>query len=451
MKRFFAAALAAVMTAAASVFPAAAKPEIENELPFKLTAPEHVSVTYLNERDSLNTCEIAYSQSSEMSAFFSAFDTDYDKAHDAILEKGFDEISIEAQIDWSLDSQDDWKVNDYWLSEGYDDEFHQHLGDWAYISESYAKEISMSTWIFRWMGNIDDPEDAFWFADQEGVGNTGWSTVLKDGQYDIVETDDGHTAKIDLTKHTIYTRVRWLVTSHRFEADENKVTVSDWSEVASVGKDAVKAEPLKPGDVAAPQISNLHYTDKEFNDQPIIAFTLTVDDKLVQQLTQASGTQGSIWLAVEAKTESMSEWYELQGDWEVKTGEMEMKLIGMEQAAGGRIEAGTPIQLRARYCVSQNNQDDFYTDYSEVLTFGAQLQTTIPEQTVTEAGQTTTLTAAAQEQEKSGSLWWLWLLLILLIIIIIIIIILLSRKKDDENKEAAQPKTQQQADEQKKE
>ena len=429
MKRFFASLLAACTAAAAVTIPAAAAPQTETELPFALTAPEHITLTYLNGRDSVNTCEIGYSQSAEMSAFFSKFETDYDKAHAEIREKGFDEVSVTAQIDWSLDSQDDWKVSDYWLSDGYDADFHQHLGDWAYISSTYSTDISMSEWIFRWMGNIDDPEDAFWFSNQEGVGPTGWSTVLKEGQYEAFQTDDGHTAKIDFTKHTLYTRVRWLVTSHRFEADDSKVTVSDWSEVAAVGKDAQQKELLKPGDVAAPVVSNLRYTDKEFNDQPVIAFTLTVDDTLSKQLAQASGTQGSIWLETEAKVQGMSEWYGLQGDWTIKTGEMEMKLIGMEEAAGGRIEPGTPIQFRARYCVSQEGQDDFYSDYSEVLTFGAELQTAAPEQTVGEASATTSTAAnqAAQTGKKS-SLWWLWLLLILLIAAVVAVILYLRKK-----------------------
>lgn len=430
MKRLFASLLAACTAAAAMMFPAAAAPQTETELPFTLTAPEHVAITYLNGRDSVNTCEIGYSQSAEMSAFFSAFDTDYDKAHEELLAKGFDEIGIQTQIDWSLDSQDDWKVNDYWLSDGYDDDFHQHLGDWAYISENYAKEISMSTWIFRWMGNMNDPEDAFWFSPQEGVGNTGWSTVLKEGQYETVKAgDDGETtAKIDFTKHTLYTRVRWLVTSHRFEADDSKVTVSEWSAVAAVGKDAEKTELLKPGDVAAPVVSDLHYTDREFNDQPIIAFTLTVDDTLAKQLTQASGTQGSIWLEAQAKVQGMADWQTLQGDWEIKTGEMEMKLIGMEEAAGGRIEPGTPIQFRARYCVSQAEQDDFYSDYSEVLTFGAELQTAAPEQSVSEASVTASSAANQTQTGQKKSLWWLWLLLLLLLAVIIAVIVYITKK-----------------------
>ena len=89
MRRILAAVFAAVTAAAASAISAAALPVMEPDLPFNLTAPEHVAITYLNGNDSLNTCEIAYSQSSEMSAFFSAMVSDREKAQADLLEKGF--------------------------------------------------------------------------------------------------------------------------------------------------------------------------------------------------------------------------------------------------------------------------------------------------------------------------------------------------------------------------
>lgn len=411
-----------ITAAAARPVPAAA----ETELPFPLTAPANVTMTYLGGRDSDNTVEISYSQSAEMSKFFSDKETNHDAWVEARNAEGIDDIWVNAQIDWSLDTQDDWHVNDYWLTEGYDADYHQHLGDWAYYSAAYSPETTMSDWIFRWMGNIDDPEDAFWVGNSEGVGATGWSTVLKEGQYDVIGTDEGHTAKIDFTAHTLYARVRWRVTVRPPEG-EDTVTVSDWSEIASVGKDAVKAEKLKPGDIAAPVISGLRYTDEDFNGQPVIAFTLAVDDTLAKQLAQASGTQGGISLETEARLKGKTDWRVLQGDWTVKSGEMQMDLLGIEEDAGGKVEAGTPIELRARYRCAQNGEEDFFSDYSEVLTFDAvEMTTPAPDSA---ADNTTSATPYQEAPPKPASLWWLWVLLILLIIIIIVVIVILRAKK----------------------
>lgn len=385
MKKLISLAVSAVTLAGTIAgtlaIPVSAAPE--EKLPFELTAPQNVSITYLDERDSLNTCEVHYSQNNSMSEWSSKVDDPetFDATREELQKLGYDDLWITAQIDWSIDTQDDWHYNKYWDTEGYDENYRPMLGEWAFISEAYSSDTSMSSWIFRYMGNISDPEDAAWYGIHDGdVDYPGWKDVLKDDQYDVVENDDGSTAKIDLTKHTIYVRVRWLVTCRPSEGEDIKIG-SDWSEIASVGKDAENVEPLKAGDIDAPVISDLKYTDEEFNGYPVIAFKLKVDDKLEKQLAQATGTLGTVWLETEARLAGKEEWVGLQGDFTIKSGDMSFALQPLAEAEG-KIEKDTPIELRARYYCAQPEQEDFYSDYSEILTFGATEMDANPESVV---------------------------------------------------------------------
>ena len=370
-KRLISLAAAAALAVSALSLSAFAKPqETEQKLPFELTAPTNVALTYLDGNDSYNTCEIAYSQNNSMSKWATrkADPDDYDNVMKELNKMGYDDVSVSAQIDWSIDSQDDWKCNEYWLTDGYDADYKQHLGDWAYTDFNCAPETTTTAWIFRNMGNANDPEDRTWHGHHaDGYDYNGWKDVLKKGQYKLITNEDGEKyAKIDFTKHTIYTRVRWRVTLRPLEGDDNTYVVSDWSQIAAVGKDAKKVEPIKPGEIDPPQISDLHYTDKEFNNYPVIAFKLAVSEKLKEQLTRASGTQGNIRLEVEARVKGSSEWVGLQGDFEIKAGDMEMDLQNLLEKTGS-LKKGTPIELRARYWCSQVGvEEDFYTDWATI-------------------------------------------------------------------------------------
>ena len=371
-----AAAALAVSALSLQAFAQGGVPKIQY-LPFGISEPKNVVIRYLEGRDSLNTCEIAYSQSEEMSEWASRYadELEHDKVIKELEKLGLQDAWITAQIDWSLDSQDDWKCDQYWTTGGYDSAYVQHLGDWAYTSANYSPEITNTEWIFRGMGNANDPEDAIWNGFHGPGGDyKGWKDVLKTGQYSLVTTEDGEKhAKIDFQKHTLYTRVRWLVTLRPDQdgAKDSMIT-SPWSEVAAVGKDAEKIEPIKAEDLDAPAISNLHYTDKESGNYPVIGFKLDVTDKLSKQLAQASGTQGYFRLKVEARLKGAAEWTELHGDFEIKAGDMELALQTLAEKEGNNIKAGTPIQLRARYECFQTGLDDIYSPWT-TLTFSAEV------------------------------------------------------------------------------
>ena len=370
------------------------------ELPFALSAPENVSLTYLEGNDSLNTCEIHYSQSNDMSSWSSRKNDEHETVIAELGEMGYDDVWINAQIDWSLDSEDDWKCNDYWLSDGYDENGKQHLGEWAYISQSYSDETSMNEWIFRYMGNIDDPADERWYGSHDGGNDyNGWGDVLKEGQYKVKKTDDESLAWIDLSEHTMYVRVRWIVTARPLEGEDIKI-VSDWSQPAAAGKDAEKAEPLKLGDIAPPQISDLRYLDDEMNGYPVIGFKLDVSPELAAQAAQVNGTQGTLRLYTYAKVEGSQNWAELQGNIEIEAGDIWISLQNIAEIEG-KIEKDTPIQLRAKFYCSQAGQEDFYSEFSDIITFGAvDMEVTTAVVTEDTAETTNDVTTAATETKK---------------------------------------------------
>lgn len=422
-----------------SGFALTASADAEAELPFELTAPENVSVAYLNGDDSPNTCEIHYSQNTSMSEWSSRL-ADPDSYNDAVKElndMGYDSLWITAQIDWSIDSEEDWHVNEYWLTEGYDENYVQKLGEWAFISQNYGPEIAMDEWIFRFMGNINDPEDRTWYGDHTDADYDGWKDVLKEDQYAVVDDGEGGSyAKIDLTSHTVYTRVRWLVSVYPLEGELFRVA-SDWSETAAVGKEGTQVEALKEGDIAPPKISGLKYTDEEFNGYPVISVKLDVDDTLSSQLAQVSGTSGTIWYECEARVQGSEEWVALQGDLAIRSGEMKIDLQALAETAG-EVAKGTPIEFRARYYCTQSGQEEFYTDYSEILTFEAQQMEAAPVENISEeeaaneetveAEAAITPSAAETEGKKSAFPWWI-IVLIILMIVMLMIIIKLKKKK----------------------
>ncbi len=437
MKKVVSFVISALTAAASFVMPAAAAPE---KLPFELTPPRNVAITYQEGSDSANTCSVAWSKNNSMSAW-SAKMAD-PETHDAAVEElnaaGFDDLWYTAQMDWSIDTQDDWHYNQYWDTDGYDAEHKQHLGDWAYTSFLEGADTVTEDWVFRYMGNISDPTDTTWYGNHDEWHDApGWKDVLKEDQYEVVKDDDGSYAKIDLTKHTIYVRMRYLVTE-RFAGADDKTVASDWSEIAAVGKDAASSKVYKPGDVAAPVIHDLRMTDEEFNGQPVIAFTLDVPAELQKTLTDLGAARGGLSLITECRVKGTEEWKGMQGDWVVKAGEMKVTLLNLLEE-GKTITKDTPVELRCRYCISQPGQDDFETDNSAVLTFGTNeigTQSTPPpsDSSVSDTSQT----PYQEKPPTPGSVWILWLLLILLIIIVIIVILILKRKKDQDKQSQGQ-------------
>ena len=413
------------------------------QLPFTLTAPEHIAITYLNGNDSLTTCQLTWSQNPSMSEWSSRMANG--ETHDDTVKEleamGYSELSYTAQMDWSIDSTEDWHYNAYWDTDGQDSNYVQHLGEWAYTYFLQGTDITNDGWVFRNMGDISDPDDITWYGcHNEGNDYLGWKDVLKEGQYIVVDTEDGGKhAQFDLVNHTVNVRMRWLVTATKLEpaadgsADQVKIG-SDWSQIASLGKGAAPSVSLNASDIAAPVIRDLHYTAGEFNGFPLIAFYLDVPDALSNALVKAQANGGGITLRTEARVPD-GEWVELQGDWTVKSGEIETKLQMLGESAK-TVAKGTPIELRCRYdCEPGGEAAAFSTEFSNVLTVSAEAMQvgseTAPVETVGAASTTKPATAPSTQQKALG---WLWILLLIIAVIVLLIIIFLLTRRNKEDK-----------------
>ncbi|MBR4341104.1 MAG: hypothetical protein IKP88_00075 [Lachnospiraceae bacterium] len=409
-------------------------------MPFKLTAPEHVAITYLDGNDSANTCQLAWSQSESISAWLDRMgDPEKHDAAVAELEShGYSDLWVTPQMDWSVDNQTDWHYNKYWDTEGYDENYIPRLGDWAYTSFLNYAQRTNDAWVFRWMGNISDPEDVTWYGDHENANYDGWKDVLPEGCYTIVKDDDGSYAKFDFENHTIYVRMRFLVT---IRTDEEDIKVSsDWSNIAAVGKEGEKSIVLKPGDIAAPKINNFHMTTEDFNGFPVIAFNIVVPDELVAANTKFHADYnhyGNITIEVETRIPGKSDWVQLQGDWELSSGELKYALQNLVEAVG-KVDKDTPIELRARYDCTQYDQEEFWSDYSEILTFGSEKMEVKNEPTPTEAPSTDTVNKPESKTDKCwlcgfcpcplGLCIFIWILIIIIIAVVVFIIIKKTKK-----------------------
>ena len=424
--------------------------------PFTPPAPEHVSVTWMETNDSPTSCSFSYSVPTAMSDFQKAFDEAEDK--EAFLAPyGLDDAWFVIQIDWALDDVNDpvsgWHYNQYWDGDSYhglgkDSEGKIHYSEWDYVDCPIGNvtETINDAWILRGIPNDDrlngDPETGF----------IGVKDELNPDQFTYdYENEDLH---IDFTKHTLYVRARFVFVARKTGADGEQYSFSQWSETASCGKDAVAYKPLTGKDIAAPEITDLHMTDKEFNDNPVVAFTLTVPDTLAKQAVEAEAHRGYIVIETYARVKGDTEWIAMGNtDWEIKPGEMECALLSLISDEHPKIAKDTPIELRCRYRCSQVGEDDVYSEYSKILTFETSeigndpKPTPTAEPTVDEPIPTPTPKVEAKDEKKDdkcplchfcpqplGLCIFIWLIIIVVVVLVAIIVVKkLGKDKKDQN------------------
>lgn len=344
------------------------------ELPFDLVPPAYVTANWLEGNDSPTTTAISYSLSPEMTDFFKRVE----EAHlDGTIEElyaqyGITELSMTTQVDWALDDVNDsvsgWHYTKYW--DGYTDAY-----GFGYDEEGRYRASSWDA-VDYWIGNATDVVNDHWIirgvSEDELNGDPetltpGVKDQLKPEQYTYGE--DGLV--IDFNEHTMYFRMRFVVTTFSENVEGPSYYYSDWSNVASIGKDAEAFEPLTKEDIPAPVISGLRRTDKEFNGNPVVAFTLTVPDALAENASKVAAQGGGISIQTEARVKGDEEWILMPNtDWTIKGGEMECSLAPLANDAHPRIDEDTEIELRCRYVCSQPELDDIFSDYSQVIAFG---------------------------------------------------------------------------------
>ncbi len=197
-------------------------------------------------------------------------------------------------------------------------------------------------------------------------------------------------------------------------------------------------------------IKDLKKTDEEFNTFPVVAFTLDVPEELTAALTKLSADYtngGTIVLETYARVKDKPDWVELQGDFTIKTGEIRIALQNLAQEEGN-VSKDTPIELRCTYRCSQGNTDDFWSDYSEIITFNSDEMAVKSEaevsgnetadeskvQSSAEASvQESSAAPAAADSVSSFPVWIIIIIAVVLIIIIIIIIVIVSKNKKKNN------------------
>ncbi len=343
-------------------------------LPFDLVAPAYVTAAWLEENDSPTTTKLTYSLSNDMTTFFKNMENAHlnDTIEQFMQNIGCDDIWMTIQVDWAVDDVKDsvsgWHYTKYWDGDEYfglgrDSEGNARWSEWDIIDGGInnATETVQDIWVTRGL-----PNDDRWNGNPE-THTPGVKDQLKPEQYTYNE--ELEELRIDYTKHTVYFRARFVVTV-RIDGTPDKYYFSDWSNVTSVGKDSEKFEPLTKSDIDAPVITSLHMTDKEFNDNPIVAFTLTVPDKLAENATKLEANGGGIVIEVWARVKGDTEFKELQGDWLIKAGEMESALFNLANEERPTVPKDSIIELRCRYRCSQSGQDDFYSDWSKTISFG---------------------------------------------------------------------------------
>lgn len=352
--------------------------EEEVKLPFELVAPAHVYAERLEESPTTNL--FVYSLSNDMTTFFK----NMNEAHlhgtieQFMSEYDFDEVWMNIQIDWALDDVNDpvsgWHYSRCWDGDptyglGRDSEGHYCYSDWDLVDAwiGNAEETINDIWVTRGV-----PNDERWYGNP-GEMIPGVKDQLNEGQYvyDEEANDGDGELIIDFTEHTMYFRARFVLTT-RTGGVEDKFYFSDWSEVTCVGKDAVAAEPLTAEDLTAPVITGLRMTDKEFNDNPIVAFTLTVPETLAENAAKVTAAGGQIVIEVEARVQGDENFVGLQGDWIIRGGEMESALFSLVNDERPNVPKDTVIELRCRYRYDHPRFFDgsIYSDYSKIISFG---------------------------------------------------------------------------------
>ncbi|MBR7033004.1 MAG: S-layer homology domain-containing protein [Clostridia bacterium] len=345
--------------------------------PVELTKPTNATLQWLLGDDSPTTMNFTYTQPEGVRDFAAASERAIEEeTWDAfIAATGYDDVIITTQIDWAIDDPTDWKYDlcpEAWNGEygfGYNSDSEYAVDPWSYPDDGWVgSETTREEWVLRgYYGEYSE-----WKDHEDWTGRDakpGLRDVLKAGQY----STDGDGLVIDWEEHTAYVRVRYVVKCPYWENDEYKEDFwySEWSDPAAYGKDAVVWEPPVEGDVPAPVISNFRMTDEEFNDWPVIAYTLDVPDDFLALVTEVAGHRGYSYIETFCRELGKGgEWISIQGDRTIRAGENKWDLVTLS----GTVEMTeyTSLELKTRYVVEVvfgETEYTLYSDFSNVLTF----------------------------------------------------------------------------------
>ena len=408
----------------------------QSGLPFEVVPPTNISAQWLGGGDSPTTMSVSYTFANDMTEFYKARERALAEGRidEFMAQYGIEDIMVAVQVDWAIDDVNDavsgWHYTEYWdgneFGYGYDSEGRYRCGAWDAVEAWIGNltETSSTAWLLRGASEYDmngDPEN----------GVPGLKDQMRPEQYTLNE--DGCPV-IDFTEHTVYFRARLAVETWSEEAG-NKRYYSDWTPACGYGRDAEAAGPLKPGDVAAPVITGLRMTDKEFNGNPVVAFTLTVPDELQAQLAAVSAKGGSIYVETEARVKGDEEWTLMQNaDWTVKPGELESYLGSLVNDERPSIPKDTELELRCRYICTQPDEEEFASDWSNVITFDSDDIAVDPQPGAPETGDIGVPSAESCPichfcSRPLGLCIFIWLAILVAILVVIFVIVRAAKKK----------------------
>lgn len=411
-----------------------------SDLPFELRAPQNVTLAQMEDTVSWGApaLGISYTVPNDMNQFLIGLEEAEDQ--EAYLAGyGYYEFLVTIQMDWALDDVNDpvsgWHYNQYWdynengYGFGKDDEGRYHYSEWDIPETGLGNNDSVqSFWVFPSL-----PNDERWYGNPE----TGWVGVkdqLNPDQYEYkIDSDGEGSLYIDYTKHTMYARMRFVFWGTRLDGEDRELfAYSDWSNIASVGKDGEVFE--YPTELPKPEISNLYLTDEEFNDEPVAAFTLTVPDDLAKTAAGIAARNGVVRIETEARVKGDTEWTGMPNtDFEIKTGEMECALLHLVNDAHPTIPRDTEIEVRCRYWASCSGmEEDLEGPWSDILSFGTSdiggNDTPAPSETAPADDAKPSCPICHFCSQPLGLCIFIWLLIILLVLIILIVIIVVAVK-----------------------
>ena len=423
------------------------------KLPFELKAPSPVSLYKVDENSDTHECKIAVGLDTEMQKFFQAASEAEDRAA-YFAPYGYEDLYVAMQMDWALDDVNDsvsgWHYNKYWdwndtmCAFGQDDEGKHHSSEWDVVDEQITTDdATHDLWVFRMLNN-----DWTWTGGEDGT--VGVKNQMRPEQYTAKTDGDELTLTIDLTKHTFYVRARFVLVGFKTGAEKwSAIEYTDWSEIASYGKDSKKYEPLTAKNLPKPVISNLYMTNEMFNDNPIAAYTITVPDDLVAKITEVNAHGGVVFLTTYMRVKGDSEWTEMgNAGRDVKSGEIQVPLLHLVNAERPSIAADTPLEVKVRFWCGQSGYDDIESEWSDILVLntsdveynpGTPTSETTPETTP----DTTNPTPSTKKEcpichncpQPLGLCIWIWIAIIVVAILIVVIVIICTKRKKNKDED----------------
>ena len=278
------------------------------DFPFILEAPKYAFLDRLSNDPKQQAVNAAFSKNDSMAGFLSL---SADNRQMLLNAEGLAEMTVTAQIDWAIDNKNDWHYNQFWSTEGKDDDGKDTLGAWAYIGLELTGDKVQSFKVFEDFGDPEDKENTAW----NGEGHkTGWKDVIPEEF--LKKDEEGGFYYVDWTEHTLYIRVRYEVIT--FDNDEEhlkKTYFTDWSPVAAFGKDIEEYYPYQmAANLPIPEISDLEAHPGVDGNDAQLSFRVTIDEQFEEDALRTEVYGGIAHLVYNVRTDKEGEWKMIYGD-----------------------------------------------------------------------------------------------------------------------------------------